>query len=459
MARRRGRRRHRRSRARGVPCPRFPASDVSDEPQDERRRLFKVVAITLLLVAVTTVVVVTITVNLNTATDETILPQYRSWGYSGARTYPTDPKVTSKLTESVRVFAKDDTRVPDDMPALNAPPTKSLVSPPTNHVRPDETDGGRDFHGRDCQIAPVRQRTSPHTDVPLSEDDPLASPADHKRRRHRFQPWDVMTTQGRHSYIAMMRLRIEKYIDELLQRKNEPKLRSEFEPYNHACARQRPWPAETFSNSESPTTPDDPVDKMPQLAPKPGSSIDVNPKSEINNTEKTEVDKVLLENSKEGNLYLSSIITKNITSSETNHRVSMRIKRVKTIALVGVGALAVVKMLACAVVLFAAIGLFCGAVVKMLACVVILFAVLWMPYRVLVVCNSFIDPPNYDKWVILFCRLPIYINSACNPVLYNAMSVKFRRAFSKLAKCSKKDDLSSMNFQSSIRAVTRSNRV
>ncbi|XP_066272202.1 thyrotropin-releasing hormone receptor-like [Branchiostoma lanceolatum] len=98
-------------------------------------------------------------------------------------------------------------------------------------------------------------------------------------------------------------------------------------------------------------------------------------------------------------------------------------------------------------------------VVKMLACVVILFAVLWMPYRVLVVCNSFIDPPNYDKWVILFCRLPIYINSACNPVLYNAMSVKFRRAFSKLAKCSKKDDLSSMNFQSSIRAVTRSNRV
>ncbi|XP_019618161.1 PREDICTED: thyrotropin-releasing hormone receptor-like [Branchiostoma belcheri] len=99
-------------------------------------------------------------------------------------------------------------------------------------------------------------------------------------------------------------------------------------------------------------------------------------------------------------------------------------------------------------------------VVKMLACVVVLFAVLWMPYRVLVVCNSFIDPPNYDKWVVLFCRLPIYINSACNPVLYNAMSVKFRRAFSKLAKCtSKRDDLNSMNFQSSIRAVTRSNRV
>ncbi|XP_066271588.1 uncharacterized protein [Branchiostoma lanceolatum] len=322
MARRRGRRRHRRSRARGVPCPRFPASDVSDEPQDERRRLFKAAVITALLaVAVTTVVVMTVTVQLNAIADETNLPPYWSWGYSGAGNYPTDAEVTSKhkLRERVRVFAEDDTRVPDDMTGT---PAKSLVSPPTDHVRPNETDGGRK-----------------HTEVHLSEDDPVASPTDHVRRRHRFKPWDLMTSQEKHSYIVMMRLRIYKYMNKLLHREDQPKIQSHFEANNHARVRQRPWAAKTFPNSESPTAPDDPVDKMSQLAPKPGSFVDVNPKSEIENTEKTAVDKALLENSKEMNLYLSSIMTKNMTCRERKHRVLRRIKRVETLALVVVGAL------------------------------------------------------------------------------------------------------------------------
>uniref|UniRef100_A0A3P9PHI2 Thyrotropin-releasing hormone receptor n=1 Tax=Poecilia reticulata TaxID=8081 RepID=A0A3P9PHI2_POERE len=43
-------------------------------------------------------------------------------------------------------------------------------------------------------------------------------------------------------------------------------------------------------------------------------------------------------------------------------------------------------------------------VTKMLAVVVILFAVLWMPYRTLVVVNSFLDQPYLDNWFLLFCK-------------------------------------------------------
>lgn len=71
----------------------------------------------------------------------------------------------------------------------------------------------------------------------------------------------------------------------------------------------------------------------------------------------------------------------------------------------------------------------------MLAVVVILFALLWMPYRTLVVVNSFLEKAYLDTWFLLFCRLCIYLNSAINPVIYNAMSQKFRAAFKKLCHC------------------------
>ncbi|XP_020493175.1 thyrotropin-releasing hormone receptor-like [Labrus bergylta] len=74
-------------------------------------------------------------------------------------------------------------------------------------------------------------------------------------------------------------------------------------------------------------------------------------------------------------------------------------------------------------------------ITKMLAVVVILFALLWMPYRTLVVVNSFIDPPYNNTWFLLFCRMCIYTNSAINPIIYNLMSQKFRVAFKKLCKC------------------------
>ncbi|XP_037549104.1 thyrotropin-releasing hormone receptor b [Nematolebias whitei] len=74
-------------------------------------------------------------------------------------------------------------------------------------------------------------------------------------------------------------------------------------------------------------------------------------------------------------------------------------------------------------------------VTKMLAVVVVLFAVLWMPYRTLVVVNSFVDRPYLDHWFLLFCRTCIYLNSAINPLIYNAMSQKFRAAFRNICGC------------------------
>nr|CDS18737.1 thyrotropin releasing hormone receptor [Echinococcus granulosus] len=68
-------------------------------------------------------------------------------------------------------------------------------------------------------------------------------------------------------------------------------------------------------------------------------------------------------------------------------------------------------------------------VVKMLMAVVILFAVFWFPYRTLVVYNSFVTPKRTDYWLILFVKTMAYLNSTVNPILYNAMSKKFRRAF------------------------------
>lgn len=93
-------------------------------------------------------------------------------------------------------------------------------------------------------------------------------------------------------------------------------------------------------------------------------------------------------------------------------------------------------------------------VVKMLAVVVLLFAVLWMPYRFIVVYNSFVASQwrYLDDWYFLFCKTMVYINSAINPILYNAMSAKFRRAFRKLLWCGKEEDYKS--YQSTIHCDT-----
>ncbi|XP_061752927.1 thyrotropin-releasing hormone receptor b [Nerophis ophidion] len=77
-------------------------------------------------------------------------------------------------------------------------------------------------------------------------------------------------------------------------------------------------------------------------------------------------------------------------------------------------------------------------VTKMLAVVVVLFAGLWLPYRTLVVVNSFLERPYLDSWFLLFCRVCVYLNSAVNPLIYNAMSQKFRAAFRKICRCGRR---------------------
>ncbi|BFZ12617.1 hypothetical protein BsWGS_15656 [Bradybaena similaris] len=71
----------------------------------------------------------------------------------------------------------------------------------------------------------------------------------------------------------------------------------------------------------------------------------------------------------------------------------------------------------------------------MLVVVVLTFASLWMPYRVMVVYNSFAQHKYVDIWFLLFARTMIYVNCAINPVLYNIMSVKFKRAFRNHLSC------------------------
>ena len=74
----------------------------------------------------------------------------------------------------------------------------------------------------------------------------------------------------------------------------------------------------------------------------------------------------------------------------------------------------------------------------MLVVVVSLFAVLWLPYRAFVVYNSFVKTRYENIWLMLICRIMVHTNSAINPILYNAMSAKFKKAFKSLLTCDKR---------------------
>ncbi|CAH8614488.1 unnamed protein product [Heterobilharzia americana] len=76
-------------------------------------------------------------------------------------------------------------------------------------------------------------------------------------------------------------------------------------------------------------------------------------------------------------------------------------------------------------------------VVKLLMIIVVLFASFWLPYRSMVVYNSFSQYGYHDLWFRMFSRIMAFLNSAVNPILYNAMSRKFRRALKRLLKCQK----------------------
>lgn len=74
-------------------------------------------------------------------------------------------------------------------------------------------------------------------------------------------------------------------------------------------------------------------------------------------------------------------------------------------------------------------------VVKMLFLVVALFSFLWLPYRFVVVANSAFNANFHDRWMLFFIRACYYLNSAINPLIYNFMSLNFRRAFRKMCPC------------------------
>ncbi|XP_055353576.1 thyrotropin-releasing hormone receptor-like [Paramacrobiotus metropolitanus] len=74
-------------------------------------------------------------------------------------------------------------------------------------------------------------------------------------------------------------------------------------------------------------------------------------------------------------------------------------------------------------------------VTKMLAIVVVAFAISWLPYRGLLVYNTFTEKPWLNIWFMLFAKSLIFINCSMNPFLYNAMSKRFRMAFIRIICC------------------------
>lgn len=79
-------------------------------------------------------------------------------------------------------------------------------------------------------------------------------------------------------------------------------------------------------------------------------------------------------------------------------------------------------------------------VVLMLGAVVLSFFLCLLPFRVLTMWiilsseQTFLDI-GMEKYynLLYFCRIMLYMNSAINPILYNLMSTKFRKGFSKLS--------------------------
>ncbi|XP_078595893.1 uncharacterized protein LOC144872979 [Branchiostoma floridae x Branchiostoma japonicum] len=136
MSRRRGRRSHRRSRARPVASP--PAFvktvDHAFDPLVGQRRIsmFKSVMITsLFLLAMTTVVVVSIAIDVSTNTpagEPANLPPYGAWEDDNGH-------IGTPLKQRTRVKGDDNTaahHIPDGMTPTDAPPT---TDPATERLR------------------------------------------------------------------------------------------------------------------------------------------------------------------------------------------------------------------------------------------------------------------------------------------------------------------------------------
>lgn len=73
-------------------------------------------------------------------------------------------------------------------------------------------------------------------------------------------------------------------------------------------------------------------------------------------------------------------------------------------------------------------------VVAMLGAVVLSFFVCLLPFRLLTLISIEEEDlsPELFSFLVNFCRVMVYLNSAVNPILYNLLSSKFRQGFLRL---------------------------
>lgn len=72
-----------------------------------------------------------------------------------------------------------------------------------------------------------------------------------------------------------------------------------------------------------------------------------------------------------------------------------------------------------------------GKTVRMLIIVVVLFGFCWLPYHIVYMYLDF-SQSQYTQAItslVLIVQLLVFVNSACNPVVYAALNVNFRREF------------------------------
>ena len=72
-----------------------------------------------------------------------------------------------------------------------------------------------------------------------------------------------------------------------------------------------------------------------------------------------------------------------------------------------------------------------GKTVRMLIIVVVLFGFCWLPYHIVYMYLDF-SQSQYTQAitsVVLIVQLLVFVNSACNPVVYAVLNVNFRREF------------------------------
>ncbi|KAI8490907.1 hypothetical protein Bbelb_313260 [Branchiostoma belcheri] len=308
MSRRRGRRRHRRSRA--VTFPRCPPSDTHADQKGGRLRFLKAAAITvLILVAVTSIAGVVMTTQSlsNTGEDKPAvnLPPYGSKGDDQAGSGDSEVRVKP------RDFVGNDTGVPHapDDTALNDAPliSDAMISvgmtPPTGHAENAQVPDNQTetFRSEGWKRFRVEQN---HTEgVDNTTEVPTVPPHAGDEEREVTHDWGY-TTGRNHCSNVRVRRRVSK--------------------------------APRHDSETYPATDDSSAANMSHLEPKPGFPINQKVSGDVDDRKRaTAMDTVHAKNSTDLNLYLDAVLTENIMNMKSrkrkhhHRRVLKRIKRHK----------------------------------------------------------------------------------------------------------------------------------